>query len=254
MLRTTRKSCPNARTGTGKILRKTLKIAHFSIPGPRHAPGGPLPRLIKKIASGRSLTMENLFSLEGRTALITGGSRGIGEMIAEGYLRAGAKVYISSRKAEDCFETAERLSQYGECIPLPEDVSGADGASKRASGFNSEWSFRASSKSSSEELVVVAVGGFPKAFLGDAGKEVPLRGENDERLPPLVAAPGWEDDMDARPSSVFIASGGPFSESSAPSPLPSNGLKSAFKKKWSRSLARCSRIKRANASSFISSA
>jgi len=79
--------------------------------------------------------MENLFSLEGRTALITGGSRGIGEMIAEGYLRAGAKVYISSRKAEDCFATAERLAQFGECIALPEDVSGADGAKRLAEKF-----------------------------------------------------------------------------------------------------------------------
>ena len=84
--------------------------------------------------------MDNLFSLEGRTALITGGSRGIGEMIAEGYLRAGAKVYISSRKAEDCFATAERLAQFGECIALPEDVSGADGAKRLAEKFLSHES------------------------------------------------------------------------------------------------------------------
>ena len=43
--------------------------------------------------------MNDLFSLAGRTALITGGSRGIGRMIAKGYLQAGARVYISSRKA-----------------------------------------------------------------------------------------------------------------------------------------------------------
>ncbi|HEX7887053.1 MAG TPA: SDR family oxidoreductase [Phenylobacterium sp.] len=68
----------------------------------------------------------NLFSLDGRVALVTGGSRGIGKMIAKGYLEAGAaKVYISSRKAPACIETAEELGP--QCIPLPQDVSTVDG-------------------------------------------------------------------------------------------------------------------------------
>ena len=72
--------------------------------------------------------MQDLFSLKGRIALVTGGSRGIGEMIAEGYVKAGAKVYISARKAAACKETAKRLSVFGECIAMPADASGAAGA------------------------------------------------------------------------------------------------------------------------------
>lgn len=73
--------------------------------------------------------MKNLFSIEGKTALVTGGSRGIGEMIAAGFLANGAKVYISSRKADTCNETAKRLQKDygGECISLPADLSNLKG-------------------------------------------------------------------------------------------------------------------------------
>jgi NAD(P)-dependent dehydrogenase (short-subunit alcohol dehydrogenase family) len=70
----------------------------------------------------------HLFSLQGRTALITGGSRGIGRMIAEGFLAQGARVYISARKAEACDETAKELSAFGHCVSLPADVSTLEGA------------------------------------------------------------------------------------------------------------------------------
>ncbi|MGV9853470.1 SDR family oxidoreductase [Streptomyces sp. NPDC003442] len=65
----------------------------------------------------------DLFSVRGKTALVTGGSRGIGYMIAEGLLRAGARVYISSRKTEACAQAEKELSQYGEITAIPADVS-----------------------------------------------------------------------------------------------------------------------------------
>jgi NAD(P)-dependent dehydrogenase (short-subunit alcohol dehydrogenase family) len=67
--------------------------------------------------------MTDLFSIAGKTALVTGGSRGIGKMIATGFVEAGAKVYVSSRKAEACDEVAAELSAVGECIALPADLS-----------------------------------------------------------------------------------------------------------------------------------
>ncbi|MGJ7528469.1 SDR family oxidoreductase [Variovorax sp. GB1P17] len=69
-----------------------------------------------------------LFSLKGRSALITGGSRGIGRMIAEGFLAQGARVYISARKAAACDQTAKELSAFGHCVSLPADVSTVEGA------------------------------------------------------------------------------------------------------------------------------
>jgi NAD(P)-dependent dehydrogenase (short-subunit alcohol dehydrogenase family) len=75
----------------------------------------------------KSLDIQTLFSLEGKVALVTGGSRGIGYMISQGLLQAGARVYISARKAEACQRAAEQLSQYGKCIALPADVASAEG-------------------------------------------------------------------------------------------------------------------------------
>ena len=79
--------------------------------------------------------MKNLFSLQGRTALVTGGSRGIGRMIATGLLSHGARVYISSRKSDACDQTARKLSALGPCFSLPADVSTIAGAHQLAAAF-----------------------------------------------------------------------------------------------------------------------
>lgn len=67
--------------------------------------------------------MSDLFSIANKVALVTGGSRGIGEMIARGFIDGGAKVYISSRKADVCEALAAELSQHGTCIAIPADLS-----------------------------------------------------------------------------------------------------------------------------------
>ena len=82
--------------------------------------------------------MNNLFTIEGKVALITGGSRGIGEMIAAGFLANGAKVYISSRKSEVCDATAKRLQEEfgGECISVPADLSNLEGINTLAKSIS----------------------------------------------------------------------------------------------------------------------
>lgn len=72
--------------------------------------------------------MHPYFSLQGRTALVTGGSRGIGRMIAQGLLEAGARVFICARDGAACLEAAEELAIYGECIGLAADLASEDGA------------------------------------------------------------------------------------------------------------------------------
>src|SRR5260221_9991571 len=80
--------------------------------------------------------LNDLFSLQRRVALVTGGSRGIGKMIARGFIAQGAKVYITARKAGRCEATAKELSSGGgQCIAVPIDISTVAGAQKLAAAL-----------------------------------------------------------------------------------------------------------------------
>lgn len=80
------------------------------------------------------MDFNDMFSVKGKTVVITGGSRGIGEMMAAGFLKNGAKVFISSRKANACAEAVERLKAYGPDIEaIPSDLSTLDGVNHLAS-------------------------------------------------------------------------------------------------------------------------
>src|SRR5690348_6477512 len=119
----------------GVPLRSGCKARALRLPGFLDSPRLPAQK------SGRSkggVMLKDLFSLKGRVALVTGGSRGIGKMIAAGFLSHGAaKVYITARKAGPCEATARELTAEfgGECIALPIDISTITGCDQLASEF-----------------------------------------------------------------------------------------------------------------------
>jgi NAD(P)-dependent dehydrogenase (short-subunit alcohol dehydrogenase family) len=76
--------------------------------------------------------MSDLFDVSGKTALVTGGSRGIGLMIARGLVQAGARVIVSSRKSADVQAAATELSALGDCHAIPADISTYEGANALA--------------------------------------------------------------------------------------------------------------------------
>jgi NAD(P)-dependent dehydrogenase (short-subunit alcohol dehydrogenase family) len=121
--------------------------------------------------------MSGLFDISGKTALVTGGSRGIGLMIARGLVQAGARVIVSSRKTNDVEAAAAELAAIGDCRAIPGDVSRPDGASELA---------QATRESFPELDILVNNAG--------AGWGAPL-----EQFPPL----GWEKVLHTNVQGVF---------------------------------------------------
>ena len=114
------------------------------------------------------LSIEELFSVAGKNVLVTGGSRGIGEMIAAGFLANGAKVYISSRKAEVCDATAARLAETygGTCVSIPADLASTDGATALAAALGEREQQPRRAREQRRRLLGRAAGGVPRERLG----------------------------------------------------------------------------------------
>ncbi|MFT3816819.1 MAG: SDR family oxidoreductase [Rubrivivax sp.] len=79
--------------------------------------------------------LNRLYSLAGKTAIVTGGSRGIGAMIARGFVESGVKTYIIARNADDCDAAAREMSEAGECISLPANLATVEGIGGFADAF-----------------------------------------------------------------------------------------------------------------------
>src|ERR1022692_4392061 len=87
----------------------------------------PIPSL--PVSQGDAM---NLFDLSGKTAVVTGGTRGIGLMMARGLLDAGARLYISSRRADACAAAERELGRYSPVTAIPADLSSEDECLRRA--------------------------------------------------------------------------------------------------------------------------
>lgn len=83
--------------------------------------------------------MADLFSVEGLRVVVTGGTSGIGRMIAEGFVSGGAEVIVASRKADACEQTATELSAIGTCIGIPANLSTEDGCAALAAAVTERW-------------------------------------------------------------------------------------------------------------------
>jgi len=81
-------------------------------------------------------TINRLFDITGKIAIVTGGSRGIGNMIARGFVENGVKTYITSRTEKECQAAAKEMSRYGQCVAIPGDLSSLEGVNKFVEAFN----------------------------------------------------------------------------------------------------------------------
>jgi len=86
------------------------------------------------------MKIDELFDVDGKIAIVSGGSRGIGYMISEGLVRNGVTVYITSRKENDCIEAASQLSDYGSCTAIPADLSDEESLAKFVAEFRTHES------------------------------------------------------------------------------------------------------------------
>ncbi|SDP49102.1 NAD(P)-dependent dehydrogenase, short-chain alcohol dehydrogenase family [Pseudomonas arsenicoxydans] len=82
--------------------------------------------------------MHPYFSLQGRTALVTGGTRGIGKMIAKAYVEAGASVYVCARDADACRQTADELSAFGVCHAVAANLAHEEGVQQLAAHLSEQ--------------------------------------------------------------------------------------------------------------------
>jgi NAD(P)-dependent dehydrogenase (short-subunit alcohol dehydrogenase family) len=85
-----------------------------------------------------SLKLEDMFGVDGKVVIVTGGSRGIGRMIAQGFVENGARVTITSRKVDQCDATADELSSLGHCVSIPADLSTSEGRERFIAAFREQ--------------------------------------------------------------------------------------------------------------------
>ncbi len=125
------------------------------------------------------MTMKSLFDVSGKIAVVSGGSSGIGAMMAQGLLENGAKVYITARKVDRLNAKADELSQFGECIAIPGDMSSVEGI----------------------EALVAAVGEH------ESHVDILINNAGANWFAPLEGFPekGWDKVMDINIKSIFFA-------------------------------------------------
>ena len=81
--------------------------------------------------------IEEIFYVKDKVVLVTGGSKGIGRMIAEVFVKSGSKVYITARHGDVVAKTAEELSEYGYCVGIQNDLSSMEGVDHLVREINS---------------------------------------------------------------------------------------------------------------------